>query len=206
MAEFGSAIVLPIPPWVWRLPIVRGRRRAAIAAALREALPPARKDRSRRKAMRAAFGAVRFSIGNESFGGEITGFTVPDLKSDLSAPERPALPPGRQPIATGHVARDPDGRPVAWSRPVPPHAQSAPWSDVHLFPPGVRQVDPRASIVGASPPLALVCIGCELEQAPLYDRRACPYCGLQMRTFGPRVFWWREPVEVEAWTPGDVPR
>lgn len=120
-------------------------------------------------------------------------------------PPRPAgLPPGRQRVRVGAAAiatdRGIELRP--WTPPIPAEAHSGSWSDVHRFAPGAeRQRDSRAACLGQEPPISLVCIGCELEQPPLFEERACAYCGLHMKPHGSRVFWWREQLEVPAWIP-----
>jgi len=109
-----------------------------------------------------------------------------------------SLPPGRQSLNM-------PGRPFSlspWSPPVPEHARNAPWSMVHRFAPGAqRQTDPRGMCHGEEPPLSFICMGCELEQPPLTSDRSCAYCGLVLKVRGPRVFWWREAVEVGEWRP-----
>lgn len=102
------------------------------------------------------------------------------------------LEPGRQPLR------------AAWHRPVPRDADSAPWEDLHSFPPGCRpKRDAYIGLHHVEPALAMICVGCELEQAPLtHGERTCAYCGLRLKLFGSRVFWWREPgPAVEEWRP-----
>lgn len=122
-----------------------------------------------------------------------------------AAPARaPSLPPGRQRIHLARVAELTSHGLIArpWTPPIPAEADSAAWSDVHRFAPGAeRQRDSRAACLGQEPPISLVCIGCELEQPPLFDERACAYCGLRMKPHGSRVFWWREAAEVPMWQP-----
>lgn len=109
------------------------------------------------------------------------------------------LPPGRQPLP--QLERQPFGGLARWS-PIPEHARSARWSDVHRYAPGAqRQTDPRAVMVGQEPPLSFVCVGCELAMPPLQTSRDCPYCGIHLLVRGPRVFWWRDQVEVGEWRP-----
>lgn len=114
-----------------------------------------------------------------------------------SAESRP--PPGRQPLP--QLERQPFGGLARWS-PIPEHARSARWSDVHRYAPGAqRQTDPRAVMVDQEPPLSFVCVGCELAMPPLQTSRDCPYCGIHLLVRGPRVFWWRDHVEVGEWRP-----
>lgn len=124
-----------------------------------------------------------------------------------TAPVQPQTPkaPGRQVLKMPEEI-GPFGERQKWSRPFPSNANSAAWSDLHRFAPGAdQQRDPRGAYLGQEPPVAMVCPGCELEQPPLRSEavRGCPYCGLKLRLFGARVFWWREAVEVEAWSPSD---
>jgi len=88
----------------------------------------------------------------------------------------------------------------AWS-PTPPDAHDAPWEDCHTFPKGGR---PTRDVFGlhGDPPLAFVCPGCELAQPPLTEEhRTCGYCGLNIKRYGSRLYWWRVAVEVEEWKP-----
>lgn len=122
-----------------------------------------------------------------------------------SAPIKPTPPrqPGRQALKMP-TERGPFGDSQPWSRPFPDHAHSAAWHSVHRYAPGGdQQRDPRAAFIGQDPPIAMVCPGCELEQTPLRTEgvRGCPYCGLKLRLFGARVFWWREAVQVPEWRP-----
>lgn len=181
-----------LPRWVWRLPFLVQRRRAAIAVAIRRELPA---ERQKRRAKRVtARGTVRYDLG-EDF---LSAFAPRNCRSTIigidtgepPAPPAPRLPPGRQAVDVG-----------PWDRP-PPHARCAPWADLHHYPKGVdRQIDPRAAMVGQVPPTSLECPGCELQLQPLYRDRSCPYCGLKFDLRGPVVFFWREAIEVKPWKP-----
>ena len=73
-----------------------------------------------------------------------------------------------------------------------------------MSPPGCRpKRDAYIGLHHVEPALAMICVGCELEQAPLtHGERTCAYCGLRLKLFGSRVFWWREPgPAVEEWRP-----
>jgi hypothetical protein len=189
-----------------RLP--RFIRRRLIAAAIRAELQahPRPPWAVRRLAM-ATVRTFTFTVGS----GEVQFIPAAALDLDEGAahelePKAPAatqarqqsLPPGRQVLS---LPRDGFfGRP--W-QPFPAHARSARWAELHRFAQGAdRQRDPRATHIGEEPPLALVCPGCELEQAPITEgSRDCPYCGLHLRLHGPRIFWWRAAIDVPEWKP-----
>lgn len=182
---------------------VRPIRRWMIARALQRVL---REERRTPGARQGRSDAQTFEI--KLFGGTTITFDGADTEIG-SAPNPqcgpPALAPGRQAIRIpGHMVREGMfGRMVAWSPPIPAGARNAAWSDLHRFAPGAtnRQKSPGARFITEEPPIALVCVGCELEQPPLEDERACPYCGIHMKAHGSRVFWWRDAVQVAEWSP-----
>lgn len=143
----------------------------------------------------------RVYTGTNAFPRTNSYFTDP-----TPAPQPPAAPKlaaGRQNLKQMFEA-DPFGQRKAWSRPFPSDAKSAAWADLHTYAEGSdKQRDPRAAFIGQDPPIAMLCPGCELEQPPLRtdDVRPCPYCGLRLKLFGARVFWWREAIEVQPWSP-----
>jgi hypothetical protein len=129
-------------------------------------------------------------------GGEYTSAVRTVAEADAPAPPEPAkstapLPAGRQRIAAPLTRRQ-----------FPRDAHHAGYEDVHEFAPGTKpKRDPYYGLINGAPPVALICPGCELEQAPLQGQRSCAYCGLKLRLVGNQVFWWREPVEVAEWRP-----
>lgn len=179
-----------VPGWAWRLPILRTRRRAAIAEAIRQQLSIERtKRRMERETATRTLRWDMFSAPVEHQNCR-TVIMVVDGASEAAAAEPPKRPPGRQVIFKGEWAR------------VPPHANYAAWSDLHRYPKGFdKQTDPRAQMVGEAMPTHMECPGCELEQPPLYRDRHCPYCGLKFDMRGPVVYFWREAIEVEEWKP-----
>lgn len=193
IAAIGAASVLLTTAALCSRPV----RRWIIARALRRVL---REERQAAKA-REAGRAIRLAFGDTMISVEAGRISVP---SDALS-SAPTLPPGRQAIRIpGHMVREGMfGRMVAWSPPFPRGARNAAWSDLHRFAPGARdrQKSPGARFITEEPPIALICVGCELEQPPLEDERACPYCGIHMKAHGSRVFWWRDAVEVAEWTP-----
>lgn len=184
-----------LPRWVWRTPGLCRLRRAAIAAAIRRELPAERKKKKVTRSMARMTGAISWDLSDviaRHYTPRNCRSVMIELdSSEPSTPPKPTLPPGRQPIAMGD-----------WELPVPARAQCAPWADIHRFPKGVdRQRDPRATLVGEAPPLAMVCPACELEQPTLFRDRTCGYCGLKLKLHAPVVFWWREAVDVPEWKP-----
>lgn len=147
--------------------------------------------------------AARQSAETLRHGHHLTTYAVTRTEPAQEPPTR--LPPGRQAIRLpGELSHF--GQAASWTPPIPAGARSANWEDLHTFAPGCR---PRRhsefGLIAPEPPIALVCVACELAQAPLRgtsEERACGYCGLKLRTHGTRVFWWREPLEVPAWRPG----
>lgn len=135
--------------------------------------------------------------GASMFGGLVLNPPIPMPEP----PPKPQPEPGRQNIRQTSEGSGMFGIAHAWEPTIPAHAKSIGWADIHRFPPGApRQRDPRAPMEGHAPPIAMVCIGCELEQAPLTSgARSCPYCGLNIHVIGPVAMWWRQPVTVPEW-------
>lgn len=178
----------------------RAARRWIIARAIRRV----------HRDLHTAAAAIRRADEAEASGATVTLIKPPTVTEApaISPPKPPArtssLPPGRQRIHLARVAELTSHGLIArpWTPPIPAEAHSASWSDVHRFAPGAeRQRDSRAACLGQEPPISLVCVGCEMEQPPLFDERACAYCGLHMKPHGSRVFWWREQLEVPMWQP-----
>jgi hypothetical protein len=136
-----------------------------------------------------------------------TVLTLADLASGYLSMEhavpvasRPAKrAPGRQTIRMPQSVHSVFGG-SAWSL-TPPGAHEAPWEDCHTFPKGGRPTRDAAGLNG-EPAIAFVCPGCELAQPPMQEeRRACGYCGLNIRRHGTRLYWWRTEIEVQEWKP-----
>lgn len=82
-----------------------------------------------------------------------------------------------------------------------PGAHEAAWEDLHTFPKGERPTRDSVGVHGGSP-IAFVCPGCDLAQPPMTEEhRSCGYCGLKVRRVSMRLYWWREPTEVQEWKP-----
>lgn len=198
---YASACALTFAAPTLATAIHRRVRRVVIARGIRREI--VRMDRtSMPKASSKLLEVQTFTVDFTT--GKWTAYQSPT--EDTQRPPAPQPPqPGRQalkmPQARDHGPFGPVSRP--WSMPLPDTARGAAWSDCHRFAPGAeRQRDPRAQMIGQEPPVSLICPGCELEQAPMVeDARSCPYCGLRMKLHGPRLFWWREVLEVPEWTP-----
>lgn len=98
-----------------------------------------------------------------------------------------------------HIARH-------WKPPIPAGAKHMLWEDIHTFAPGGKpKRDPYYGLHGGDPPMSLKCPMCECEQAPMQisgQSRKCTYCGLTLKAFGTRIFWWRDQTSAALeWRP-----
>ncbi|HYF09526.1 MAG TPA: hypothetical protein VD970_18040 [Acetobacteraceae bacterium] len=174
---------------------LRPVRRLLIARAIRRVIKAERKASEERRAVRST---PRSTVMWTGHGDVLQLGRTAEVASTASS-----LPPGRQNISmpTVMVRSGIFASARPWKPEIPADAKSAPWPDLHRFAAGAaeRQKSPGGRYLSEEPPIALVCVGCELEQPPLDDERRCPYCGIVMKVHGSRVFWWRDPVEVPEW-------
>ena len=177
--------------------IIALRLRRVLATGIRETMRVNRQREQAQRAMQATIAnpSAQWSPSLSAALSQHQAIDPDGPKPQVELP--PPLPPGRQRIRPtvvrshgmfGMVQEE------GWQRPVPAHAQHAPWESRHTFPPGREpKRDPYLGIRPHDPPLSFICPACDLEQAPVghHDDRDCPYCGVHIKLHGTTLYWWR---------------